>query len=92
MQTESGIVGVLATPATFRAGCIPPWWNALPRTCNCLTNTLPGLVEPWNAATDTARRILEAAIKPCWPKARYAGAGCTPSFVLPLIRESLGRK
>ena len=95
LQTESGIVGVLATPATFQGRMYSTLVERFAQNVRLLTNTLPGLVEAVERGELDApetRRILEAAIKPMLAEgADTLVLGCTHfPFVLPLIREIAG--
>ena len=95
LQTESGIVGVLATPATFQGRMYSTLVERFARNVRLLTNTLPGLVEAVERGeldSPATRRILEAAIKPMLAEgADTLVLGCTHfPFVLPLIREIAG--
>ena len=95
LQTESGIVGVLATPATFQGRMYSTLVERFAQNVRLLTNTLPGLVEAVERGeldSPKTRRILEAAIKPMLAEgADTLVLGCTHfPFVLPLIREIAG--
>lgn len=94
-HTQNGIVGVLATPATFQGRLYATLVERFAQDVQIMTDTLPGLVEAIEAGdldTPETRRILESAIRPMV----MAGAdtlvlGCTHfPFVLPLIREIAG--
>jgi glutamate racemase len=95
LQTESGIVGVLATPATFQGRMYSTLVERFAQNVRLLTNTLPGLVEAVERGeldTPETRRILVTAIKPMLDEgADTLVLGCTHfPFVLPLIREIAG--
>jgi len=95
LQTESGIVGMLATPATFQGRMYSTLVERFAQNVRLLTNTLPGLVEAVERGeldAPATRRILEAAIKPMLAEgADTLVLGCTHfPFVLPLIREIAG--
>ncbi len=94
-QTENGIVGVLATPATFQGRMYSTLVERFAQNVRLLTNTLPGLVEAVERGeldSPATHRILEAAIKPMLAEgADTLVLGCTHfPFVLPLIREIAG--
>jgi glutamate racemase len=95
LQTENGIVGVLATPATFQGRMYSTLVERFAQNVRLLTNTLPGLVEAVERGeldSSATRRILETAIKPMLAEgADTLVLGCTHfPFVLPLIREIAG--
>jgi glutamate racemase len=94
-QTKNGIVGVLATPATFQGEMYSTLVERFARDVKILTNTLPGLVEAVEKGeldTPSTRQILEKAIQPMLAKdADTLVLGCTHfPFVLPMIREIAG--
>ena len=94
-QTENGIVGVLATPATFQGRMYSTLVERFAQNVRILTNTLPGLVEAVERGelnSLATRAILEAAIQPMLAEgADTLVLGCTHfPFVLPLIREIAG--
>ncbi len=95
LQTENGIVGVLATPATFQGSMYSTLVERFAKNVRLLTNTLPGLVEAVERGeldSPAVRHILETAIKPMLAEgADTLVLGCTHfPFVLPLIREIAG--
>ncbi len=95
LQTASGIVGVLATPATFQGRMYSTLVERFAQHTRLLTNTLPGLVEAVERGeldTPQTRTILENAIQPMLAEgADTLVLGCTHfPFVLPLIREIAG--
>jgi len=94
-QTKNGIVGVLATPATFQGELYATLVERFAQDVQILTSTLPGLVEEIEDARldcPAARSILEKAIHPMVAQgADTIVLGCTHyPFVLPLIRKIAG--
>ena len=94
-HTHNGVVGVLATPATFQGRLYNTLVERFAQDVRILTNTLPGLVEEIEAGrleSLETRRILETAIRPMVAEgADTLVLGCTHfPFVLPLIREVAG--
>ena len=94
-QTENGIVGVLATPATFQGRMYSTLVERFAKNVKLLTNTLPGLVEAVERGeleSPATRLILKNAIKPMLAQGvDTLVLGCTHfPFVLPLIREIAG--
>ena len=94
-QTDNGIVGVLATPATVQGRMYSTLVERFAQNVRLLTNTLPGLVEAVERGeldTPATRSILENAIQPMLAQgADTLVLGCTHfPFVLPLIREIAG--
>ena len=94
-QTHNGIVGVLATPATFQGKLYNTLVERFAKNVTILKSTLPGLVEKieqGNLNSPETRQILEEAIKPMVAQgADTLVLGCTHfPFVLPLIREIAG--
>ena len=94
-QTHNGIVGVLATPATFQGKLYNTLVERFAKNVTILKSTLPGLVEKieqGNLNGPETRQILEEAIKPMVAQgADTLVLGCTHfPFVLPLIREIAG--
>lgn len=94
-HTHNGVVGVLATPATFQGRLYNTLVERFAQDVRILTNTLPGLVEEIEAGkldSPETRRILETAIRPMLAEgADILVLGCTHfPFVLPLIREIAG--
>ena len=91
-QTHSGVVGVLATPATFQGALYASVLERFANGVTVLQDTCPGLVgqiERGDLSGPQTRRILEKALRPMIA----AGAdtvvmGCTHyPFVIPLIEE-----
>ncbi len=94
-QTRSGVVGVLATPATFQGALYASVLERFARDVTVLQDTCPGLVaevESGNLEEDAIREILTNALSPML----QAGIdtvvlGCTHyPFVIPLIQEIAG--
>lgn len=94
-NTQSGVVGVLATPATFQGALYASVVERFAKHVRLLPHTCPGLVEQIEAGHlehPQTRRILEEALTPM-----LAGGidtvvlGCTHyPFVIPLIKEIVG--
>ncbi|MFO7585698.1 MAG: glutamate racemase [Anaerolineales bacterium] len=91
-QTHSGVVGVLATPATFQGALYASVVERFANGVTVLQDTCPGLVgqiERGDLSGPETRRILEQALRPMLA----AGAdtvvmGCTHyPFVIPLIEQ-----
>ncbi len=94
-QTLSGVVGVLATPATFQGELYASVVERFAQNVTLLTDTCPGLVEEIEAGrTDgqRARQILTQAIRPMLARGVDAIVlGCTHyPFAIPLIQEIAG--
>jgi glutamate racemase len=72
-HTHTGVVGVLATPATFQGALYASVVERFAQGVTLLTHTCPGLVAQ-NEAGDLNGRQTRASLKrlcgPCWPKAR----------------------
>lgn len=94
-RTESGVVGVLATPATFQGELYASVVERFASGVMLLQNTCAGLVEQIEAGNlegaETAK-ILEGAIKPMLAaKIDTIVLGCTHyPFVIPLIESIAG--
>ncbi len=93
--TRTGVIGVLATPATFHGQLYASVVERFGTGRTILQDACPGLVsaiEGGDLDGPETRRILEAALRPMLA----AGAdvivlGCTHyPFVIPLIRELVG--
>lgn len=94
-QTQTGRVGVLATPATFQGALYASVVERFASHVRLYQDTCPGLVEAIEAGDldgETPRRILERALQPM-----LAGGidtvvlGCTHyPFVIPLIQSIAG--
>ncbi len=96
-NTSSGVVGVLATPATFQGELYASTVERFARGVKILQDTCPGLVDQIEESKidhPETREILEKALKPMLE----AGVdeivmGCTHyPFVIPLIREIVGNQ
>jgi glutamate racemase len=94
-QTKSGVVGVLATPATFQGDLYASVLERFATDVTILQDTCPGLVSQIEAGeldTPKTRAILEKALAPM--KAQGVDRvvmGCTHyPFVIPLIEEIAG--
>jgi len=94
-QTRSGVVGVLATPATFQGKLYALVVERFAKDVKLCTDTCPGLVAEIEAGRldgEATRSILTGALSPMME----AGVdtivlGCTHyPFVIPLIREIVG--
>jgi len=95
LNTRSGTVGVLATPATFEAEVFHSLVERFASNVKVLTNTAPGLVEAVEAGefnSPSTKKIIEKGIRPMLEKgADTIVLGCTHfPFVLPLIRDVAG--
>jgi glutamate racemase len=94
-QTASGVVGVLATPATFQGRLYASVVERFAQDVTILKDTCAGLVEEIEAGrldgTET-RRILETALTPMLSAGiDTVVLGCTHyPFVIPLIQEIVG--
>lgn len=94
-QTRTGVVGVLATPATFQGKLYSSVVERFAKDVILLQDTCPGLVceiEKGNLEGAKTRRILESAIQPMLKKnIDTIVLGCTHyPFVIPLIRQIAG--
>jgi glutamate racemase len=94
-QTRSGIVGVLATPATFQGELYASVIERFANGVTILQHTCPGLVgqiEKGELDSPTTRRILEDALCPMLDKGiDTVVLGCTHyPFVIPLIGQICG--
>ncbi len=94
-STRSGVVGVLATPATFQGALYASVIERFAQGVTVLQNTCPGLVGEIEAGhldgTET-RLILENALHPMLAQGiDTIVLGCTHyPFVIPLIQEIAG--
>jgi glutamate racemase len=93
--TQTGVVGVLATPATFQGELYASVVERFADNVTLLQNTCMGLVQQIeNGALETkeTRAILESALRPMMEKGiDTIVLGCTHyPFVLPLIQEIVG--
>ncbi|MEJ5241427.1 MAG: glutamate racemase [Anaerolineales bacterium] len=94
-QTQSGVVGVLATPATFQGALYASVVERFAEGVKLLPHTCPGLVaeiEAGNLDGEQTRTILETALRPMLAEgADTIVLGCTHyPFVMPLIQEIVG--
>lgn len=94
-STQSRIVGVLATPATFQGALYASVVERFASGVNILQDTCPGLVgQIENGELDslTTRDILEKALRPMLEQGiDTVVLGCTHyPFVIPLIKEIVG--
>jgi glutamate racemase len=95
--TQTGRVGVLATPATFQGALYASVVERFANGVELLQNTCPGLVqqiEGGNLDGPETRKILEDALLPMLAKnIDTVVLGCTHyPFVIPLIQEIVGEK
>lgn len=91
-RTRSGVVGVLATPATFQGELYASVVERFAQGVTVLQNTCDGLVpliEKGELETPTTRAILESALHPMLGcNIDRVVIGCTHyPFVIPLIKE-----
>ena len=94
-QTHSGVVGVLATPATFQGALYASVVERFARGVTILQDTCPGLVQQIEAGDlygPGTRQILETALLPMLAQGiDTVVLGCTHyPFVIPLIQEITG--
>jgi glutamate racemase len=93
--TRSGVVGVLATPATFQGALYASVVERFAQGVRLLQDTCPGLVaqvEAGELESSETRRILETALQPMLAQGvDTVVLGCTHyPFVIPLIQEIAG--
>ncbi|MBV6397508.1 MAG: Glutamate racemase [Anaerolineales bacterium] len=93
--THTGVVGVLATPATFQGALYASVVERFTTGVQILQNTCPGLVqqiEKGDLEGTETRRILESALHPMLEKnIDTVVLACTHfPFVIPLIRRICG--
>ena len=93
--TRSGVVGVLATPATFQGELYASVIERFASEVRVLQDTCPGLVmeiDRGNLATASIYSILEKALKPMLNEGiDTVVLGCTHfPFVIPAIKEIVG--
>lgn len=91
-QTASGVVGVLATPATFQGALYASVVERFASGVKVLQDSCPGLVaqiERGNLSGAETRQILQTALAPMLAQnADTLVMGCTHyPFVIPLIEE-----
>jgi len=94
-RTRSGVVGVLATPATFQGALYASVVERFAQGVTVLQHTCPGLVsqiEAGHLQSSQTRAILEDALQPMLAKGiDTVVLGCTHyPFVIPLIQEIVG--
>lgn len=94
-HTQTGKVGVLATPATFQGALYASVVERFANGVELFQNTCPGLVqqvEQGNLDGAETRRILEDALMPMLEKnIDTVVLGCTHyPFVIPLIQQIVG--
>jgi glutamate racemase len=94
-QTKTGVVGVLATYATFQTDVYNSVVERFAKNVTLLQNHCPGLVgqiEKGDLQGLETRRILENALKPMMAQGiDTIVLGCTHyPFVIPLIKEIVG--
>lgn len=94
-QTRTGVVGVLATPATFQGALYASVLERFASGVTVLQHTCPGLVaqiERGELDTPETRAILEDALQPMLAQGvDTVVMGCTHyPFVIPLIRSITG--
>jgi glutamate racemase len=94
-QTRTGVVGVIATPATFQGALYASVVERFASGVTVLEDTCPGLVEEIEAGHlmgEKTRQILEKALKPMLAKGiDTVVLGCTHfPFVIPLIQQIVG--
>jgi glutamate racemase len=94
-ETSTGIVGVLATPATFQGALYASTVERFAKGVKILPDTCPGLVELIEQGKidhPGTREILEKALNPMLEKGvDEVVMGCTHyPFVIPLIQEIVG--
>jgi glutamate racemase len=93
--TRTGVVGVLATPATFQGALYASVVERFAKGVTLLQHTCPGLVtqiEAGHLDTSQARLILEEALRPMLAQGiDTVVLGCTHyPFVIPLIQAITG--
>src|SRR6266498_5237129 len=96
-HTQTGKVGVLATPATFQGALYTSVVERFANGVELFQNTCPGLVgqiEKGDLDSLATRSILEDALHPMLEKnIDTVVLGCTHyPFVIPLIQEIVGEK
>ena len=96
-KTQTGKVGVLATPATFQGALYASVVERFANGVELFQNTCSGLVqqiELGNLNGDETRKILEGALHPMLEKnIDTVVLGCTHyPFVIPLIERIVGEK
>jgi glutamate racemase len=94
-HTHTGLVGVLATPATFQGALYASVLERFARNVTVLQDTCPGLVEEIEKGAtqgDAARQILANALRPMLDRGiDTVVLGCTHyPFAIPLIKALVG--
>lgn len=94
-HTNSGVVGVLATPATFQGKLYASVVERFAKGVSVLQDTCPGLVEEIERGAmeaESTRNILAAALRPMLEKGLDTVVlGCTHyPFVIPIIKQIVG--
>lgn len=94
-HTQTGKVGVLATPATFQGALYASVVERFANGVELFQSTCPGLVqeiEQGNLNGETTRRILNDALLPMMERSiDTIVLGCTHyPFVIPLIQQTVG--
>jgi len=94
-HTQSGLVGVLATPATFQGALYASVLERFANGVQVLQHTCPGLVgqiEHGDLDGEQTRTILEDALRPMLDQGiDTVVLGCTHyPFVIPLIEQIVG--
>ena len=94
--TRSGVVGVLATPATFQGELYTSVVERFASGVKLLQHTCPGLVaqiEKGELESEETQRILEQALRPMLAQGiDTVVLGCTHyPFVIPLIQRITGK-
>jgi glutamate racemase len=93
--TQTGVIGVLATPVTFQGALYSSLVDRFARGLELLQDTCPGLVaqiESGQLEAPETRTILENALQPMLQRNMDVFVmGCTHyPFVIPLIQEIVG--
>jgi glutamate racemase len=96
-HTETGVVGVLATPATFQGALYASVVERFAMGVSLLQSTCPGLVQQIEVGEldgPKTRAILEEALGPMLSKnIDTVVLGCTHyPFVIPVIKKIVGEK
>jgi glutamate racemase len=96
-HTETGVVGVLATPATFQGALYASVVERFAADVKLLQSTCPGLVQQIELGeldSPKTRAILEGALRPMLEQnIDTIVLGCTHyPFVIPLIQQIVGEK
>lgn len=96
-HTQTGVVGVLATPATFQGKLYASTVERFARGVTVLQDTCPGLVEQIEAGdldSGPTREILHKALEPMLERGiDRVVMGCTHyPFVIPVIKDIVGEQ